>query len=286
MYYNIGLKAAFCSTIKRKSPTWHKNSPTTRAVFIFENILENFNYYFATILWPVHNGAVVYIVRCRLCQVGEVGANPASSTRAQKKKKKMIFINEWLPNPIGADAKGEFVELFNNGDTPLNLSGWSLNTGAKKRFKLSGVIRAQGYLLLPRSETKLALKNTDGNIFLYDAAGELVDKSTFVGTATEGKSFNRISYNAYDASSVYATIQQFVWGKPTPGAKNDAVPGAGISEIQYPTNVSLNVAGSGWFSVFGSAVFAGVIFAIILWYAMKHDESISQLFFRGDQAIR
>jgi hypothetical protein len=198
----------------------------------------------------------------------------------------MIFINEWLPNPIGADAKGEFVELFNNGDASVNLNGWSLSTGVKKRFKLSGVIRAQGYLSLPRSETKLPLKNSDGDIFLYDAAGKLVDQSTFVGTATEGKSFNRIDYNVYDASSVYVTIQQFVWGKPTPGAKNDAVPGVGISEIQYPTNVSLNVARSSWFSVFGYAVFAGVIFAIILWYAMKHDESISQLFFGGDQAIR
>lgn len=25
----------------------------------------------------------------------------------------MVFINEWLPNPVGADVKGEFVETRN-----------------------------------------------------------------------------------------------------------------------------------------------------------------------------
>ena len=41
----------------------------------------------------------------------------------------MVFINEWLPNPNGADAKGEFIELWNSGNAPINLSGWSVVCG-------------------------------------------------------------------------------------------------------------------------------------------------------------
>jgi hypothetical protein len=191
----------------------------------------------------------------------------------------MIFINEWLPNPTGADAKGEFIELWNSGIAPVNLSGWILQTDNKKKFKLSGSIRANGYLLLPRGETKLSLKNADGKLLLYNAAGELADQSAFEGTAPEGESFSRVSYNVYDSSSVYRTIQQFAWSKPTPGAKNDITAEIGISEIEYPAGIPLNAFRVSWSSMFGCAMLVGIIFAAILWYALRNDEDISQLFF-------
>jgi len=195
----------------------------------------------------------------------------------------MIFINEWLPNPTGADAKGEFIELWNNGSSPVNLGGWILQADGKKKFKLSGLLRANEYLLLPRSETKLSLKNTDGKLVLFDAAGRLADQSAFEGSAPEGKSFNRVSHGVPDTQE---TIQEFVWGVPTPGAKNSATLEAGISEIQYPIGIPLNAYRLNLLSVLGLVLSAGVIFAAILWYAMMHDEEISQLFFGRDEAIR
>ena len=195
----------------------------------------------------------------------------------------MIFINEWLSNPIGADTKGEFVELWNNGNAPVGLGGWVLQTEGKKKFKLSGLIRANEYLVLPRSKTKLSLKNSDGVLFLYDEAGRLVDRSAFEGSAPEGESFNRASYNTYNNSSIYNTIQQFVWGRPTPGTKNSVTSGIGISEITYPAGIPLNVYRSSWVSVAGFAVLTGVIFVAIVWYAMKHEENVSQLFFGGNK---
>jgi hypothetical protein len=132
---------------------------------------------------------------------------------------------------------------------------------------------------LPRSETKLPLKNTDGKLFLYDAAGKLADQSAFEGSAPEGASFSRVSYNNYGNSSIYSTIQQFVWSKPTAGAKNSAAAEIGISEIRYPTGIPLNTYRLSWIAILGFAVLAGIIFAAILWYAMKQDENISQLFF-------
>ncbi|MGB7957794.1 MAG: lamin tail domain-containing protein [Minisyncoccia bacterium] len=198
----------------------------------------------------------------------------------------MVFLNEWLPNPTGSDTKGEFIELWNGGSSPVNLNGWILQADGKKKFRLFGTIKADGYLLLPRSETKLSLKNTDGKLVLFDAAGRLADQPAFEGSAPEGKSFNRVSYDSYDGSSIYNTIQQFAWGAPTPGAKNGITLAAGISDVQYPVGVPLNEYRLGLVSVLGFAVLAGVIFAAILWYAMRHDEGISQLFLGRDEAIR
>lgn len=236
-------------------------------------------------------GLVVYVVKTLPLTSSESGASPClpagrpTGPRHAKIYASMIFINEWLPNPTGADAKGEFIELFNNGDASVDLSGWTLRTENKKKFKLSGSVRANGYLVLPRSETKLSLKNTDGTILLYNAVGAIVDRSAFVGSALEGESFDRVSYGRYGSSSIYNTIQQFVWGKPTPGAKNDIAANIGVSEIEYPTGVPLNVFRANGISIFGCAVCVGMIFAVVLWYAIKNDEDASQFFFGGNESF-
>ena len=61
--------------------------------------------------------------------------------------------------------------------------------------------------------------------------------------------------------------------------KNSALAQIGISEIHYPAGIPLNVYRPNWFSIFGCAFITGVIFAGVLWYAMRHDENVSQLFF-------
>lgn len=195
----------------------------------------------------------------------------------------MVCINEWLPNPIGPDAKGEFVELWNNGSAPVDLRGWVLRADGKKKFKLSGIIHANEYLILLRRETKLSLKNVDGELILSDAAEKQVDRSAFDGSAPEGESFNRANYNTYNGSGPYDIVQRFVWGKPTPGGKNSVVAEIGISDIQYPVHVPVNTYHPNSISVIGLAALAGVIFAAVLWYAMKKDENISQFFFRRDE---
>ncbi len=75
----------------------------------------------------------------------------------------MIFINEWLPNPTESDSQNEWVELWNDGPKLVSLAGWSLVTKSGAKEKLSLKISAGKYLLLPRSQTKLVLKNADEN---------------------------------------------------------------------------------------------------------------------------
>jgi hypothetical protein len=184
----------------------------------------------------------------------------------------MIFINEWFPNPTGNDTKGEFIELFNNGNAPVNLAGRTLKNEAGKKFELSGIIGAQKYFVLPRSKTKLTLKNSDASLFLYDSAGKLIDQSAFVGAAPEGESFSRINYGT-DPS------QHFAFTDPTPDAANKITANTQIADNQYSSTAPLNTSSLSLAMVIVLAVALSLALAGIMIYALEQDDDLSQLFF-------
>jgi hypothetical protein len=188
----------------------------------------------------------------------------------------MIFINEWLANPAGNDASGEWVELFNSGSSTVNLAGWKLVAGSSK-FSLTGQKIGGGeYLVLPRSQTKLALRNTDGELSLYDAGGQPVDSAGFVGSAPEGKSFARAGYSENSS---------FIFSDPTPGALNTISAASNIIRNTYPLNVPL-VKPLGTAEFFGLLLGTAIVLTAIVMFVLKRNEDLSKLFFRGDEEIR
>lgn len=193
----------------------------------------------------------------------------------------MVYISEWLPNPEGVDTSGEFVELFNNGGAGVNLGGWALKTQSGKKTKLSGTIGAGKYLVLPRKTTKLALKNTDEKILLYDPRGKLVDQSGFFGTALDGKSFSRLSRD-YGGQARTAR-DQFVWTDPTPGALNSTTINNLIAN-QYPLNIPLNHP-FGPAQLIGLLLASALVLAALIFYALKKHENLSNIFFGRDEGI-
>jgi hypothetical protein len=65
----------------------------------------------------------------------------------------VVKINEFLPNPEGDDATFEWVELFNNSSSDIDMEGWSLQWGTSSysnSFLIpeGAVIPANGYLLI------------------------------------------------------------------------------------------------------------------------------------------
>lgn len=178
-----------------------------------------------------------------------------------------IVLNEFLPNPngiaygfdFGNDAsdmpQGEWVELFNNGAVPLDLTGWYLadesggagNTQAiitaANTQPATTVIPAGGWLVVYFN--KPVLNDTGDSIFLYTAGGVLVDSytyddpsdfcnleptptdpnSTTTPTGTPGNGPNADCPQAQVApNKSYARIPDgigaFVDPIPTPGAEN------------------------------------------------------------------
>ena len=208
----------------------------------------------------------------------------------------MILINEWLPNPAGNDAQGEWVELFNSGSSSVSLDGWIIKTGGgstslttgTRKYNLKGTIGAGGstqlttseYLILKRTDTKLVLRNTDEKVFLYDAKGNLIDQSGFLGSAPEGKSFSRSALRSLGEGG-----QSFAWSEPTPGATNRISLNTNILHNAYPVGISLN-KNLGVVEFWSMLLGAAVVLTAIVMFVLKRNESLFKLFFRGDEEIR
>ncbi len=190
----------------------------------------------------------------------------------------MVYINEWLPNPVGPDAPGEFVELYNSGPAGMSLDGYALGAGGKRKVPLGGyAIPAGGYLSLTHAQTKLSLKNTDGEVLLYGPGGTVADSARFAGAAPEGKSWSRMDYGT-------APIGHFAWTYPTPGAANRTID-TGITVRHYPYGAPLVPRiGIGAATIFAAGVSA-VLLAFFLYVIFKN-KNISDLLFGGDEAAR
>ncbi|HVO28379.1 MAG TPA: lamin tail domain-containing protein [Candidatus Paceibacterota bacterium] len=192
----------------------------------------------------------------------------------------MVFINEWLPNPAGDDAQGEFIELFNTGASAARLDGWTLHTTGKKIFSLSGrSVGPGGFLLLRRGDTKLTLKNNSEELRLYDAAGRLADQSSFDGSAPEGESLSRINY-ATD------TAEHFTWADPTPGAANQIVGSTAITSREYPRGQPLNQYSPGALPFLGMLFAVSAILSVLVVYSVRSHENFSKFIFPEDGGPR
>jgi len=112
-----------------------------------------------------------------------------------------IVLNEFLPNPdssangvdYGNDASnmplGEWIEIYNNGDFPIDVSGWYMtdesggvgNThafiSATNTMPATTTVAAHSWLVVFLN--KPSLNNTGDSIFFYTDDGILVDSYTY-----------------------------------------------------------------------------------------------------------
>ena len=147
-----------------------------------------------------------------------------------------MLINEFFPNPVGKDADGEWIELFNNSQETINLNGWQIKDASGKTFIFKNqTINPAEYLVLDYKTTKISLNNSDETLFLYDQKGVLINKAEFSDAAPEGKSLIRQN-------------NQFKFtDQPTPGKINvfkGLMPSSGVTRNQLTAITSKNISPS------------------------------------------
>ena len=109
-----------------------------------------------------------------------------------------LVINELLPNPPGADAGGEWVELFHGGDTMVAMDGWAVQAGTQSladRVVLEGVLAPGEHwlvggdrVLAVDQQAELGLGNAGRNadaVRLVDCTGDPVDTVVY-GSPNDG----------------------------------------------------------------------------------------------------
>ena len=122
-----------------------------------------------------------------------------------------IIINEILPSPTGSDSKEEWIEIFNQNKSAVDLSSWQIkdSTGAVNIyiFPDNTIINVNGYLVLTRPATKITLNNSGDGVFLLNPNLETVDSVSYE-SAPEGQSYSR-------------SDSGWTWSEtPTPGLNN------------------------------------------------------------------
>lgn len=122
-----------------------------------------------------------------------------------------IIINEVLPNPIGRDIEGEFIELYNPTSETINLNGLKLDdckdTGSKPHTIQKLSIKPNNFIALYYQTTEINLNNDGDCVRLLDSAEKVINEINYK-KSLEGKSYSRLKNNTWQ------------WVSPTPNAIN------------------------------------------------------------------
>ncbi len=94
-----------------------------------------------------------------------------------------VVINEIVSDP--SDGLVEFVELYNNTDSLIDLSAWWLEDGGESKTSLSGSIASHGFKII---------ENPSGNL---NNAGDLI-----ILFAPDGTEIDRVVYGSWDDGNI------------------------------------------------------------------------------------
>lgn len=160
-----------------------------------------------------------------------------------------VIINEFLYDGPGTDTDQEYVELFNSGSAPVDLSKWKINDGSSHVLnvppKNGGVgsitIEPGAYVLLVDNaanfiaahpgvsgtiiDTVLSLANLGGTIALSDDTGTVVSSVTY----SKDQGANG------DGNSLQKNGSTWIMALPTTNATNATVAAAPVTESSTST---------------------------------------------------
>lgn len=162
-----------------------------------------------------------------------------------------VVINEiaWMGNAVSYND--EWIELYNNTETEIDLSGWKL-----AKIDLSGIIPLNGFYLLERTDDNTvpdipadqiytgALGNKGESLALYDGSGNLIDQADCSGgwfggdNSTKQTMERKNSQSPGNDSTNWGTSQN---PGGTPKAKNSLTTNLSLS-VKTPTQESISLS--------------------------------------------
>lgn len=89
-----------------------------------------------------------------------------------------VILSEILADSKEDEAEGEFIELKNENEQSVDLSGWILRDASKTGryvFPEGSTLSAHSFIILTRAMFAFALNNTDETVTLFDSKGTRAD---------------------------------------------------------------------------------------------------------------
>jgi phosphatidylserine/phosphatidylglycerophosphate/cardiolipin synthase-like enzyme len=171
-----------------------------------------------------------------------------------------LVINEILYDPAkSSDEQGEWVELFNPGDEPVDIAGWALRDQGTNSHLVTGsvIVPAGGFAVLARSgDAKVnggvaadyvygddfKLANDGDAVVLQDPNGAVVDSVSYGVTApwplaTAGVSIELSTPSADNTKGASWQLAVLPFGAGdlgTPGKPNGGTPGTFTIDTEIP----------------------------------------------------
>lgn len=117
-----------------------------------------------------------------------------------------VYVNEFVPNPTGDDAIGEFIELYNASSEPIDVSGWILddieNGGSTPFTIIEGVIiPPSGYMVFSRAQTKISMNNDSDHVRFLRPDGVIQNDIAYQDLG-DGISYSRNASGDFQKSSI------------------------------------------------------------------------------------
>lgn len=106
-----------------------------------------------------------------------------------------VVVNEALPDPVGGDTEGEFIELWNSTGQTVDLSGAKIDDeegGSAPYLIPNGIMLASGsYRGFLYHETKVTLNNDGDTVRLLAPDGQVTHSLTYPKSPREGAAWAR-----------------------------------------------------------------------------------------------
>lgn len=129
-----------------------------------------------------------------------------------------IVITEIFPHALKDDRSNEWIEIQNQSNKDINLSGWRLDDteGGSKPYLIKNlIIKAHEFIIFTSKQTKLSLGNSKDEARLFDYKNNLISSISYEEAAA-GKSYSKVPVAKEDLS----IEQKWLWVNPTPAAAN------------------------------------------------------------------
>jgi hypothetical protein len=182
-----------------------------------------------------------------------------------------LNINEFVPNPDGSDEENEWIEIYNAGETEVNLSGWKLKDASEKEYNFtSEKISAKGYLVLNRPQTKITINNDAETLSLISPKGDIVSQIQYSGGSQSGYSFARYAKNDWRWTNLLTSGKVNEFSQENKKGEVLGESESNISPSPFPSAVPLSgEEASSFQKIIFIALGVGFVFSIVVLIFMK-----------------